>query len=221
MSVGKDVPGIVEDDKTDIVLEERQGRRGHAQFDAVDKQRRTAQGKAGRRIPRPGLIQSEPTKRISAAGEKTLGQRKARPLSRLSLLALGSRLGHEGVAKRSLNSDARGTGEHKFLVRVPLSADGVVSGILDQQSAEVGLRAKVAVRHAAVNRGVVSLGGFEIIVTLVANVTEVGNRNPCGLGEQWNLVLAYGVLDVARPHPPVGETVGHKAGLVDCLFSLD
>ena len=79
--------------------------------------------------------------------------------------------------------------------------DGVVRGILDQQPAEIRLRTKMAVRHAAVNRGVVSLGGFQIIVALVADVTEIGNGDPGGLREQRDLVGADGVARIGSPVP--------------------
>ena len=74
MPVGKDVSRIVKDGETDVVLKERQGRRRHAQLNVVHKQCRAPQGKAGVGIAGPGLVQSEPAMRISAAREKTLGQ---------------------------------------------------------------------------------------------------------------------------------------------------
>ena len=76
MHVGKDVSGIVKDGETDVVLKERQGRRRHAQLNIVHKQRRAPQGKAGVGIARPRLVQSKSAMRVSAAGEKTLGQRQ-------------------------------------------------------------------------------------------------------------------------------------------------
>ena len=42
----------------------------------------------------------------------------------------------------------------------------------------------MAIRDAAVNGGVVSLGGFKIVVAMIADVTEIGNADPRGLREQ-------------------------------------
>ena len=119
----------------------------------------------------------------------------------LRLVALRSGLRHECVAETEFQSRCGWSAPAQISGPSSVSCRWSSSGILDQQPSEISLRAKVAVGHTAVNRGVVSFGGLEIVVALVADVTEVGNANPGGLGEQWNLVGTDRVLRCRSPAP--------------------
>ncbi len=114
MPVGKDVSGIMEDGKAHVFLEKGQGRRRSAELDIIHEQRCSAQGKAGLRITRSRLIQSESTMRVSASGKETFGQWKTRPLPGLRRVALFSRLRHESPSEWGFDPDAGGASQNKL-----------------------------------------------------------------------------------------------------------
>ena len=87
--VGKHISHVVENCKAHIVLDKRQRRRWKPQFEIIQKQRRTTQGKAGNRVTRARLIQAEAAMRVAASHKEALGQwnqsrRSAEWFSRLS-----------------------------------------------------------------------------------------------------------------------------------------
>src|SRR5882724_11762440 len=151
--------------------------------------------------------------RVSAAGKETFRQGKTGRLPRLRRVAFCPRLGHESPPKWNFQPDAGGASQNEF--SYPVLAECVISRILDKQAAEISFRSEVAVGDATVHRGVIPLGALQIVITLVADVAEVGNAHTRGLGEQGNLVVADCFRYVIRLDPPVGQTVSHDTGLAD------
>src|SRR5437868_15410481 len=72
---GKHVAGIVKDYWTEILLEEGQRKRRHAQLKLIQKESVASHWETGLQIARPSLVEREPAQRIGTTAVKPLSQR--------------------------------------------------------------------------------------------------------------------------------------------------
>src|SRR5215469_8350502 len=169
-SRGEDIPHIVKHGKTHVVLDEGQGWRGKAQLEVVEKQGRAAHRKSCLRVSRTGLIKSETTMGVAASHVKTFGQR--------NLGQVGGRrkrrVGKHSVAERVFKTHTGRAGKHNFFGGSSFLAKPMVRGILNQNVAKVGLRAEIAAGHYGIDGVVASASGFQVVITVIAEVTESG-----------------------------------------------
>src|SRR5215469_13506205 len=155
---------------------------------------------------------------VAAAGEEAFrqGDDGAAGLSVGTGFAGGENV---SVLEVVFHPDADGTGKDIFPLPRAVPAEGVVGGVLEKSPAEVGLGAEIAGGEAPVERGVISLGRFERVITLVADVAETRHTDARGQREQRDEVL--GDFDVGGLHPAIVEAIKHGAGFTDDLLSLD
>src|ERR1700754_2916897 len=71
----KDVPHIVEGDEVYAVSHQRKRRRRHPELNRVHERSRTAHGKSGLEIARPGAVDSESAQRVRSTCIQALRQR--------------------------------------------------------------------------------------------------------------------------------------------------
>ncbi len=124
------------------------------------------------------------------------------------------------VTEDVFDPDARGAREHKFPFLRPIFPKCIISGILQEQPAEIGFGAEMAVGDPAVDCRVIALCSFQIAVPLVANVAEPWHAHTCRLREKWNQILIFDG-DIHRENTPEGHTIIDYARLADFLLGLN
>src|SRR5580692_9875893 len=160
--------------------------------------------------------------RVAAAGEKTFGQRNDCCIRTGGFCWVRTRLtGREDdrIAKGALQPDSQRTREHELLILRPVLAECMISGILAENAAEIGLRTEDTGCDCGVDRVIASLRALQIIVALVANVAEAGFAHAHWQGKQRNLVGAD--VYVAGLHPAISKTISECSGFADRLLGLD
>src|SRR5438445_4828387 len=129
---------------------------------------------------------------VAATGEKSLGQRnQLRRSTPGCARACSQRWMNIRVTEDVFDPDARGAREHKFPFLRPIFPKCIVSGILQEQPAEIGFGAEMAVGDPAVDCRVIAFRSFQIAVPLVANVAEPWHAHTCRLREKWNEILIF------------------------------
>ncbi len=123
------------------------------------------------------------------------------------------------VTEHVFDPDASGARENKFPFLRPIFPKCIISGILQEQPAEIGFGAEMAVGDPAVDCRVIALCSFQIAVPLVANVAEPWHAHTCRLREKWNQILIDG--SIHRENAPEGHTIIHYARLADLLLGLN
>src|SRR6202171_3602721 len=83
----------------------------------------------------------------------------------------------------------------------------MIGGVLDQQTAEVGLGAKIAGGNAALDGSVAAARALQIVIAPVAYVEKIGDSYPGGLREELNQVTGH--LNAASLYAAIGKAVGH------------
>src|SRR5258706_914441 len=160
----------MENGESDIVVQVGYADSGKAQLQIVKEQRAATHGKSSERVARPCLIQSEAAMGTAAAHIEALGQRD-------QSMASGNRVRRaeqNGVAKRVFQSHASRTREYPTRAGSVIAEKRVIGRILDQSTAEIGFGAKVTGGHAALERGVATVFGFQIVVAPVAYKEKIG-----------------------------------------------
>ena len=110
---------------------------------------------------------------VAATGEKSLGQRNQLRGTTLGCARACSQWWMNiRVTEDVFDPDASGAREHKFPFLRPIFPKCIISGILQEQPAEIGFGTEMAVSDPAVDCRVIALGSFQIAVPLVANVAE-------------------------------------------------
>src|SRR6267143_290024 len=160
---------VVEDRESDIVMQIGHGYRRKSQLQIVKKQRTAADWKARKRVARPRLVQPEATMGTSAAHIKAFWQRDQSTTSRNRL----RRAEQHCVAEGIFETNTCRTREYPTGAGSVVAEKRVVGRILDQRTAEIGFRAKVTGRHAALERSVTAVIGLQIIVAPVAHKKEI------------------------------------------------
>src|SRR5580704_4024255 len=117
--------------------------------------------------------------RVAPAGEKTLGQRDEAGIDRGGLVGLEN----DGLAEGILDADAGRAREDEALLDRTVFAEGVVAGVLREDTAEVGFGTEIAGGHAGVERVVGPLGGLEGIIATIADDRDRGYADAGGLGK--------------------------------------
>src|ERR1700687_2163546 len=140
---------------------------------------------------------------VASAAEETLRQRNKSLARGCGVLVVQQNRGSERV----LNADAGGPGEDESLSRSAISMKRVISRILDQQSAEVGLRAKITGGNPTFDGGVVTARTFQIAIAPVAHVEKIRNSYPGRLREERNEVVSD--LNATRLYAAIGKAVRH------------
>src|SRR5947208_15223068 len=113
-----------------------------------------------------------------------------------------------------------GAREHKFPFLRPIFPKRIISGILQEQPAEIGFGAEIAVGDPAVDCRVIALRSFQIAVPLVANVAERRHAYTRRLREKRNQILILDG-DIHREKTPEGHTIIDYARLADFLLGLN
>src|SRR5450755_1195040 len=130
------------------------------------------------------------------------------------------RIHQDRICETVLHPHRGGTGENKSASRGPVSEQRVISGILNEQAAEVGLGAKKTGGNPALNRRVTAASALQIVVPPVAHKKKIGRSYASWLRQKRNQVV--GDFHVGRLYPPVTESVGHRRqfALLDLVQNL-
>src|SRR5438132_10255418 len=143
---------------------------------------------------------------VAATGEKSLGQRNQLRRSTPGCAgACSQRWMNIRVTEHVFDPDARGAREHKFPFLRPIFPKCIVSGILQEQPAEIGFGAEMAVGDPAVDCRVIALCSFQIAVPLVANVAERWHAYTRRLREERHQMWILDG-DIPRDNTPEGRT---------------
>src|SRR5438046_10231904 len=110
------------------------------------------------------------------------------------------------VTEDVFDPDARGAREHNLPFLRPIFPKCIVSGILQEQPAEIGFGAEMAVGDPAVDCRVIAFRSFQIAVPLVANVAERWHAYTRRLREKWNQILIFDG-DIDREKSPRGHKI--------------
>src|ERR1041385_5317384 len=103
---------------------------------------------------------------VSSPGEEQFWQRDGR-CSRG-----GTRANIDCSVKWDFNSDASRAGKNKFPHALRIFAKGIVSRILQHQTAEVSLRSEIAAGNATVSNGVIPFCRIERVVAFVTDIRD-------------------------------------------------
>src|SRR5207237_10112253 len=108
------------------------------------------------------------------------------------------------VTEDVFDPNTSGAREHKFPFLRPIFPKCIISGILQEQPAEIGFGAEMAVGDPAVDCRVIALCSFQIAVTLVANVVVPWYDHTCQQREKLNSILIVGSINIQTM--PVGPS---------------
>src|SRR5512146_3119842 len=143
--------------------------------------------------------------RVAAAFEEALRQRHDRRLT-----GQASRT----VSVRRLVAEAGRARQDIFLLEY------VIGRVLEEDPAEVRLRAEVSARHTEVGDRVVPFGGVDRIVTPVADESDARNTDAHGARVQRNRSLVEVRREIAGLYTTIAETVQQSYRLAYALLQL-
>ena len=154
-----DIAHVVIEDAANVVADQ-----GEAELVLVEEEGVAAEGEAGGHIAGAGLVFGEASVGVAAAAEETLGEGNG--VDWIAVVVEGSDIADFGAA-----------GEDQPL------ADGVVSGIADEQVDEIALRAEEVFGEAEIDGIVEALVGIDGIVAAVLHQVDGGDADANGLGK--------------------------------------
>src|SRR5450432_1862195 len=160
--------------------------------------------------------------RVAAAGEKLFRQRNQRNpgadrFVSIGVRRTGSRRKNPCTPERLLNADAGGPGKNVLACRFAFAAERLIGRVLRQQSPEIRFRPKVAGSYEAVQSEIASLGAFQRIVPLVANIGKSRSTHAGWQRQQREFAGVKIAGKIAGPHPPEVEAVGQRTRPRPCV----